>query len=101
MHQPVGTQENDKSSMIIFAWVILTVVISGIRIFTNNIDFTGGFVSKFLYVVIPILQFILLILPPFAIKDKKLRIAGIVIMAVYVIWLLIDWIQFLNKYIWV
>ena len=76
--------------MIIFAWVILSFVL----ILATNIvatfmnvwfDKLGSFIFNFL----DIIKSLTFILPALAIKDKKLRLIGIIIMSIMALYFVI------------
>ena len=93
MH-PVENAESNTSSILLLIWVVVTCVTSLATMLINN--FTSWYSdgsTKMLYIGIQIIQNIACLLPAIAIKNKILKIIGIIIMSILVIWWILHNIQ--------
>jgi hypothetical protein len=91
---PVPEKESNTSSILIFVWIIAVGVLSVIT--TLYTEFVGNWyegISKMIYIGIQIIHNFVMILPAFAIKNKTLKIIGIILMAGLVIWWVFSNIQ--------
>lgn len=81
--------EMDLSSILLVAWVVLSVVLSIITIlYTKFVDgwYESGTPAKMIYVGICIVHNLINILPAIAIKNLILKIVGIVAMSALILW---------------
>lgn len=102
MHQ-VENKEKDASSIILFIWavcmflcILSTSIITSIiprfnDCFTNN----KALLIIYFYYGISIFQDLLYLVPAFAIKNMFLKIIGIIVMTIAVIWRIYNTISFL------
>ena len=92
--KPVEMKESNISNVILLIWVILTGVFNvGTYLYTTFYDnwYEDG---RGFYVALQIMQNLIMILPSLAIKDKTLKIIGILISACLIIWWIVGNIQF-------
>lgn len=77
---PVPEKESNTSSVLILVWIIavaiLTIISDLHRIFFYDLFYTG----------IQIINNIIMILPAFTIKNKKIKIVGIIIITLLIMW---------------
>jgi len=89
-------KEIDSSSILIFLWIAITIVTYLVNLFiVVAYDNWDEGVSLLIYVCMQILSNIAMILPVLAIKNKSMRITGIVIMSLFVLWMIrrnINWL---------
>lgn len=76
---PVQEKESNISSILILVWIIAVGLLS---ITTNLYD---NWYETF-YIVIRMIHNIIMILPAFAIKNRTLRIIGIILMSCLILW---------------
>lgn len=76
----VPEKESNTSSVLILVWIIavaiLTIISDLHRIFFYDLLYTG----------IQIINNIIMILPAFTIKNKKIKIVGIIIITLLIMW---------------
>lgn len=92
--KPVEMKESNFSNVILFIWVILKVVFSvGIFLYRTFYDnwYEDG---RGFYVALQIMNNLTLILPSLAIKNKTLKIIGIILSACLVNWWIVENILF-------
>lgn len=92
--KPIEKKDSNTSNVILFVWIILISVFSiGTFLYTRfyNNWYEEGRVA---YVAIQIMHNLIMILPSLAIKDKTLKIIGILISICLIIWWVIENIQF-------
>ena len=92
----------DTSSILLLVWVIaLIVLFIATKLISKSDSFMHGGGACKIYVIVQILSGLLPILPAIAIKDKTLKIVGIVLAAILVILYTVGNIQwaatFLNQ----
>jgi len=87
-------KESYFSSIILSAWVLLTVFLHIVQFAYTHLFDNWYFEGRWFYVFISVLQNLILILPAIAIKKLPLKIAGCVIMALFILWLVIQNISF-------
>jgi|GEM_PF-4484956 len=89
-------KETDSSSILILLWIAITIVTYLVNLFiVVAYDNWDEGVSLLIYVCMQILSNIAMILPVLAIKNKSMRITGIVIMSLFVLWMIkrnINWL---------
>lgn len=86
---PVPEKDSSTSSILIFVWVVVFVLLSIVNnLYTRLIDNWYEGTQRMVYLGIVLLQNLSFILPPLAIKNKTLKIIGLIIMSAYVVWLL-------------
>ena len=96
---PVPENESNTSSIIIFVWIIAVGVLSIITtLYTKFVDNWYEGSSRMVYIGIQIIHNIVMILPAFAIKNKTLKIVGIILMAGLIIWWVFDNISWALEY---
>jgi len=96
---PVPENESNTSSIIIFVWIIAVGVLSIITtLYTKFVDNWYEGSSKMVYIGIQIIHNIVMILPAFAIKNKTLKIVGIILMAGLIIWWVFNNISWALEY---
>lgn len=92
--KPIEKKDSNTSNVILFVWIILIGVFSiGTFLYTRfyNNWYEEG---RVVYVAIQIMHNLIMILPSLAIKDKTLKIIGILISICFIIWWVIENIQF-------
>lgn len=95
--KPIEKNASKFTSVIILVWIILTGVFSiGTYLYTRFYDnwYEEG---RGVYVAIQIMHNLIMILPSLAIKDKNLKIIGILISTCLIIWWVIENIQFATQ----
>lgn len=93
MHQSEN-KESNLSTVLLFVWVIATCVLSLINnLITELADNWYGSSVKIVVYGIFVLQNLIMLLPVVAIKNKTLKIIGIVVMSISVIWWIIQNVQ--------
>jgi len=96
---PVPENESNTSSIIIFVWIIAVGVLSIITtLYTKFVDNWYEGSSRMVYIGIQIIHNIVMILPAFAIKNKTLKIVGIILMAGLIIWWVFNNISWALEY---
>lgn len=96
---PVPENESNTSSIIIFVWIIAVGVLSIITtLYTKFVDNWYEGSSRMVYIGIKIIHNIVMILPAFAIKNKTLKIVGIILMAGLIIWWVFNNISWALEY---
>ena len=96
---PVPENESNTSSIIIFVWIIAVGVLSIIAtLYTKFVDNWYEGSSRMVYIGIQIIHNIVMILPAFAIKNKTLKIVGIILMAGLIIWWVFNNISWALEY---
>ena len=93
MHQSEN-KESNFSTVLLFVWVIATCVLSLINQLITKL--AGNWYESSVKIVVYgvfILQNLITLLPVFAIKNKTLKIIGIVVMSIMVIWWIIQNVQ--------
>lgn len=96
---PVPENESNTSSIIIFVWIIAVGVLSIITtLYTKFVDNWYEGSSRMVYIGIQIIHNIVMILPVFAIKNKTLKIVGIILMAGLIIWWVFNNISWALEY---
>ena len=84
---PVPEKESNTSSILIFVWIIAVGVLSiTTSLYTKFVDNWYEGSSKMVYISLQIINNIVMILPTFAIKNKILKITGIILMTALIIW---------------
>ena len=84
---PVPEKESNTSSVLILVWIIAVCVFSVITtLYTKFVDDWYKGSSKMVYIGIQIINNIVMILPAFAIRNKTLKIIGVILMAIIIIW---------------
>ena len=84
---PVSEKESKTSSVLILVWIVLVGIFSiASTLYTKFVDdwYEGG--SMMVYIGISMIHNVIMIIPAFAIKDKTLRIIGVILMACLVLW---------------
>lgn len=84
---PVPEKESNTSSILILIWIIAVAILSiTTTIYTRVVDnwYEGG--TKMAYIAIQIIHSLIMILPAFAIKNKTIRIIGIILMGALILW---------------
>ncbi len=94
MHQSEN-KESDFSSVLLFVWVVATCVLKLINeiIFKLVDDWSWYESTKAAVFGNLILQNLMMLLPAFAIKNKALKIMGIIVMLMLVVWCNIKHVQ--------
>lgn len=96
---PVPENESNTSSIIIFVWIIAVGMLSIITtLYTKFVDNWYEGSSRMVYIGIQIIHNIVMILPAFAIKNKTLKIVGIILMAGLIIWWVFNNISWALEY---
>lgn len=92
--KPIKKKDSNTSNVILLVWIILIGVFNiGTFLYTRfyNNWYEEG---RVVYVAIQIMHNLIMILPSLAIKDKTLKIIGILISICLIIWWVIGNIQF-------
>jgi len=84
---PTPEKESNTSSILILVWIVAVAILSiTSHLYTRFVDdwFEGS--SKMLYIGIQIIHNIIMILPAFTIKNKSIKIVGIILMSLLIMW---------------
>ena len=84
---PVQEKESNISSILILVWIIavgLHSITSGL--YSKFVDNWYEGTSKTFWIGIQMIYYIIMILPAFAIKNRTLRIIGIILMSCLILW---------------
>lgn len=100
---PAEMKDSNTSSIILFIWIIATCVInivsSKIWAYRGEVyygeDVEYDLITKltFLFIILNIIGNLIHLLPAFAIKNKSLKIVGIIVMSIMEIWWIVKDIQ--------
>ena len=82
---PVPEKESNISSILILVWIIALVLLNITYYLCAKFDMGS---PKTVYVGIQSIKDIIMILPAFAIKNRTLRIIGIILMSCLILWLM-------------
>lgn len=92
--RPIEKKDSNTSSSILFVWIVLVGVFN-VGIFLYTSFYTNWYVEgRWVYVAIQIMDNLIMILPSLAIKNRTLKIIGILISACLIIWWVIGNVQF-------
>lgn len=85
---PQPTNEKDYSSILLFTWVITTIVFSLVQICITKFvtDWYSNSGTRVIYGILCILQNIALMLIPLSIKNRTLKIIGSILIGLLVIY---------------
>lgn len=84
---PVQEKESNISSILILVWIIAVGLLSITNnLYTKFVDNWYEGTSKTFYIGIQMIHNIIMILPAFAIKNRTLRIIGIILMSCLILW---------------
>lgn len=88
-------KESNISSVLILVWVIAVAVLSlATYCYTGFID-NWYRDAKTGYVILRLIHNVVMILPALAIKNKVMKIVGIIVMSLMIIWWIVQNIQFM------
>lgn len=84
---PVQEKESNISSILILVWIIAVCLLSiTTNLYAKFVDHWYEGTPKAVYIGIELIYNIIMILPAFAIKNRTLRIIGIILMSCIILW---------------
>ena len=84
---PVQEKESNISSILILVWIIAVGLHSITTVlYSKYVDNWYEGTSKTFWIGIQMIYYIIMILPAFAIKNRTLRIIGIILMSCLILW---------------
>jgi len=97
MNPVQNPKESNISSVLILVWVIAVAVLSlATYCYTRFID-NWYSDAKTGYVILQLIHNVVMILPALAIKNKVMKIVGIIVMSLMIIWWIVQNIQFMME----